>query len=69
MQNRTDTWNGVAQSLVGILQNANTYRISAWVRLANAANQPVLLTIQKTDGGGTTYTTVGSGTATSTLSS
>lgn len=65
VQNRTDTWNGVAQSLAGVLQNTNTYRISAWVRLANAASQPVLLTIQKTDGGGTTYTTVASGTAAS----
>src|SRR5206468_4244794 len=39
--------------------------ISAWVRLSNAASQPVLLTIQKTDGTGTTYQNVASGTATS----
>jgi endo-1,4-beta-xylanase len=65
VQNRTDTWNGVAQSLIGVLQNTNTYRISAWVRLANSASQPVLLTIQKTDGAGTTYTGVATGTATS----
>lgn len=65
VQNRTDSWSGVAQSLLGDLQNTNTYRITAWVRLANAASQPVLLTIQKVDGSGTTYTTVASGTATS----
>src|SRR3954453_8484856 len=48
VQNRTDTWNGVAQSLVGVLQNSNTYRISAWVRLANSNAQPVRLTLQQT---------------------
>jgi len=65
VQNRTQTFGGVAQSLLGDLQNTNTYRISAWVRLANAASQPVLLTMQKVDGSGTTYTTVASGTAVS----
>jgi GH35 family endo-1,4-beta-xylanase len=65
VQNRTDTWNGVAQSLLGVLQNNNNYRISTWVRLANSASQSVLLTIQKTDGGGTTYTAIASGTANS----
>lgn len=48
------------------MQPANTYRISAWVRLANTNSQPVLLTMQKTDSGGTSYTTVANGTATST---
>ena len=66
VENRTDTWNGVAQSMMGVLQPANTYRISAWVRLVSGANQTVLLTMQKTDGDGTTYNTVASGTATST---
>ena len=66
VQNRTATWNGVAQSLLGVLQPTNTYRISAWVRLLSGANQSVLLTMQKIDGSGTTYSTVASGTATST---
>jgi GH35 family endo-1,4-beta-xylanase len=65
VQNRTQTWGGVAQSLLGDLQNTNTYRVSAWVRLANAVSQPVLLTMHKVDGNGTTYTPVASGTATS----
>jgi endo-1,4-beta-xylanase len=65
IQNRTDTWNGVAQSLLGVLQVNSTYTISAWVRIANSANQSVLLTIQKTDANGTTYQTVASGTASS----
>ena len=66
VQNRTDTWNGVAQSVMGVLQPTNNYRISAWVRLVSGNNQPVRLTMHKVDGGGTTYTTVASGTATST---
>lgn len=66
VQNRTDTWNGVAQSVLGVLQPTNTCRISAWVRLVIGNNQPVLLTIQKTDGSGTTYENVATGTASST---
>lgn len=61
--NRTDAWNGVAQSVLGILQPTNTYRISAWVRLVSGGNQPVLLTLHKVDGSGTSYQTVASGTA------
>lgn len=66
LANRTDAWNGIHQSVLGVLQPTNTYKISAWVRLVSGANQTVLLTAQKTDGAGTTYSTVASGTATST---
>ena len=64
VQNRTQPWNGVAQSVAGVLQPGNTYRISAWVRLANSDSQPVSLTIVKNDGSGTTYAGVANGTAT-----
>jgi len=66
VQNRTATWNGVAQSMLGILQTNNAYRISAWVRLVSGGSQPFQLTIQKTDSGGTSYAAVANGTATST---
>ncbi len=66
VQNRTDTWNGVAQSFLGVMQPGSSYYVSAWVRLASGSSQPVKLTIQKVDGAGTTYATVASGTATST---
>jgi len=66
VQNRTATWNGVSQSFLGDMQPTNTYRISAWVRLANSNAQPVQLTMQKTDGSGTSYAAVASGTAYST---
>ena len=65
IQNRTDTWNGVAQSLASVLQPNISYQISAWVRLSNAPSQPVMLTMQKTDGNGTSYQNVASVTATS----
>src|SRR3954469_8467581 len=42
IQNRTDTWNGVAHSLLGVLQPNISYQISAWVRLSNSVSQPVL---------------------------
>ncbi|MGO8836646.1 MAG: carbohydrate binding domain-containing protein [Limisphaerales bacterium] len=66
VQNRTATWNGVAQSFVGVMQPGVTYNISAWVRLDSGGNQPVMLTVQQIDGNGITYQNVASGTATST---
>jgi len=51
--NRTATWNGIAQFLVGVLQTGQTYDVSAWVMLASGASQTVQLTMQKTDGSGT----------------
>lgn len=66
VQNRTNPWNGVAQSVTGVLQPTNSYRISAWVRLVSGNNQPVLLTMQKLDGNGTTYANVATVTASAT---
>ena len=66
LTNRTAAWNGIHQSFLGVMQTNSTYKISAWARLTSGVNQTVLLTAQKTDGAGTTYTTVASGTATST---
>jgi GH35 family endo-1,4-beta-xylanase len=66
VENRTDTWNGVAQSVLGQLQPATDYTVSAWVRLVSGADEPVRLTMQKVDGSGTSYQTIASGTASST---
>jgi glucuronoarabinoxylan endo-1,4-beta-xylanase len=63
--NRTATWNGIAQSFVGVLQAGQTYDVSAWVRLMNGGNQTMQLTIQKTDGGGTSYAAIASGSVSS----
>ncbi len=58
--NRTATWNGIAQSFEGVLQQNQTYNISAWVRLVNGTNQTMQLTIQQVDGNGTGYSSFGS---------
>jgi glucuronoarabinoxylan endo-1,4-beta-xylanase len=63
--NRTSTWNGIAQSFVGVLQPNQTYDVSAWVRLVSGASQTMQLTMQKTDAGGTSYTPIGSGSVSS----
>jgi glucuronoarabinoxylan endo-1,4-beta-xylanase len=59
--NRTDTWNGIAQSLQGVLQANQTCNISAWLMLAGGPDQTMKLTIQKVDGSGTSYALVASG--------
>src|ERR1017187_8864964 len=63
--NRTATWNGIAQSFVGDLQSGQTYNASAWVRLVNGGNQTMQLTMQKTDGSGTSYAAIASGSVSS----
>jgi GH35 family endo-1,4-beta-xylanase len=57
---RTAAWNGIVQSMTGVLQNTNTYHVSAWVRIENATDQPVQITLQKKDAGGQTCTSVAS---------
>jgi glucuronoarabinoxylan endo-1,4-beta-xylanase len=54
--NRTATWNGIAQSFQGVLQSGQTYNISAWLLLAGGPSQTMSLTMEKTDGSGTSYT-------------
>ena len=65
MTNRTSSWNGIAQSFVGVLQSDQTYDVSAWVRLVSGGNQTMQLTMQKTDAGGTTYAAIASGSVSS----
>jgi glucuronoarabinoxylan endo-1,4-beta-xylanase len=63
--NRTATWNGIAQSFVGVLEAGQVYDVSAWVRLVNGGNQTIQLTMQKTDGSGTSYAAIASGSVSS----
>ena len=65
VSNRTQTFMGIAQSFVGVLQSGQTYNISAWVRLVSGGNQTMQLTMQKTDGSGTSYAAIASGSASS----
>jgi endo-1,4-beta-xylanase len=62
---RTQPWNGIGQSLLGRLTPGRDYRITAWLRVENAATAPVLITVKLVDAAGTNYTGVVSGTATS----
>lgn len=60
LANRTATWNGIVQNVADVLQNSNTYAVSAWARMENATNQFVKITLQKTDASGLSYTPVAS---------
>ncbi|MGA9778623.1 MAG: carbohydrate binding domain-containing protein [Verrucomicrobiia bacterium] len=62
---RTATYMGIAQSFVGDLQAGQTYDVSAWVMLVSGGNQTMQLTIQKTDGSGTSYGLFASGSVSS----
>ena len=59
--NRTASYMGIAQSFLGALQAGQTYDVSAWVMLAGGGSQTMQLTMQKTDGGTTTYAAIASG--------
>jgi len=60
--NRTASYMGIFQSFLSTMQVNQTYTVSVWVRLAGGANQTMQVTAQKTDGGGTTYAAIASGT-------
>ncbi len=65
VSNRTATYMGIAQSFVGVLQSGQSYNVSAWVSLVSGANQTMHLTMQKTDGGSTSYAQIASGSVSS----
>lgn len=52
---RTASWNGAWQSLLGLMDDGKTYKISGWLRLQNAASDNVILTVAQTDSTGTHY--------------
>ncbi|HXI71537.1 MAG TPA: carbohydrate binding domain-containing protein [Verrucomicrobiae bacterium] len=60
--NRTASYMGIAQSFQGVLTPGQTCTVSVWVRLAGGANQTMQVTAQKTDGNGTAYSAIASGT-------
>lgn len=55
---RTNTWNGIQQSLLGKMQDGYTYNVSGWMMLEGATSDSISVTIKKTDGSGTSYTHV-----------
>lgn len=58
--NRTGTWQGISQSLMGKMTAGQTYTLTAWMRLENAPSngQTIAMTIAKTVDGNTYYTWV-----------
>lgn len=62
---RTATWQGIQQDVLGKMVAGQAYQISAYVRIS-AASDTVKVSIQKTDGNGTTYANVATGTANNT---
>lgn len=58
---RTDTWQGIRQSILGKAQPGKTYQISGWVRLENAIRENVIVvSVEQKDDKGTNYINVAS---------
>ena len=64
--NRTATYYGAQQELLGEVEKGTTLVISAWVRLDNSASDRALLQVRYEDDGGTHYETIESRTITNT---
>ncbi len=63
--NRTQPYHGIQQDIKDKVVVGQTYLISGWVKTSTTASSTVKISIQKTDNGKTTYSTVASGTASS----
>ncbi len=61
--NRTDSWQGIQQDLLGKMVVGQTYQVSGWVRTSTSANSSVQITFQKTVNGEPLYEWAASGTA------
>jgi len=57
---RTETWQGIKQSMLGKMQSGKTYQISGWVRIENADSETVTVSVEQTDDAGTQYINVAS---------
>jgi hypothetical protein len=55
---RTETWQGVKQSLLGKVTDGKTYKVSAWVRLENSDADNIIMSIEQNDANGTQYKNV-----------
>ena len=61
---RTATWQGIKQSVWGKMVEGKPYRISGWVRLANASSATVALSFEQQDDSGTNYHSIATATVT-----
>jgi hypothetical protein len=62
-KDRTESWHGAWQSLLGLMDDGKTYRISGWVRLKDATSDSVRLTVAQTDSAGAQYYWIDNATA------
>ncbi|MCJ7778771.1 MAG: carbohydrate binding domain-containing protein, partial [Sedimentisphaerales bacterium] len=46
---RSDTWQGISQSILGKMTAGKTYRIEGWVRLENSPSDTVVVSIDLRD--------------------
>lgn len=58
VSNRTELWHGPLQSLLNVLEPGRSYRVSAWVKIKGDTQQPINMTIAKTDDDGLQYINV-----------
>jgi hypothetical protein len=62
---RSQTWNGAQYNLLGLAAPGDTLTASAWARIEDDKNEPVMLTLRSTcQGAGTVYSQVAQRTAT-----
>lgn len=61
---RGANWQGIKQSVFGKMEGGSTYKISGWVRLDNAPNDTIALSVEQQDDSGTFYHNIASATAT-----
>jgi glucuronoarabinoxylan endo-1,4-beta-xylanase len=61
---RDSNWQGIRQSIYGKIVEGETYQVTGWIRLDNAASDNVAISVEQQDDGGTRYINVASGTAT-----
>jgi len=63
--NRTATWNGIKQSVLGKMNVGSTYILSGWARVS-ATSDTVKISVQRDDGSGTSYFNVATATCNNT---
>jgi hypothetical protein len=61
--NRTSTWHGIQQDMMGKMVEDATYTVSGWVRTSSSASSDIHISFEQTDGDGTNYHWAANGTA------
>ncbi|MBN2532206.1 MAG: endo-1,4-beta-xylanase [Spirochaetales bacterium] len=55
ISNRNEEWNGPGVDLLPLCEDGETYKVSMWVKLANASSENLKATVKKVDGDGENY--------------